>query len=85
METPVPDEGRSHDVIWKTLEEAGKGRRKLGTDGRRLRQFRRKADYDPEMAQVDRTAEAALALAHSFVKLLNAELGSFAPERRPGA
>ena len=71
--TPVPDEGRAHQVIWNTLQEAGKARRRLGVTGKRLREYRRKADYDGVVEQIEKTTATAMALAKQMSTLLDEE------------
>lgn len=71
--TVVSDTGRAHDDVWRTLERAGKGRRRLGAEGKRLREMRRKADYVHEVAALEKVTADALATAESLNRLVDAE------------
>jgi uncharacterized protein (UPF0332 family) len=74
--TVIPDTGRAHDDVWRTLEGAGKGRRRLGIDGKRLRELRRKADYVAEVPALDKVTQDALATAETLNRLVDAEAAS---------
>jgi uncharacterized protein (UPF0332 family) len=55
--TVVSSTRRAHDDIWRTLESAGRGRRRLGAEGKRLREMRRKADYDGAVTRWKRSPQ----------------------------
>ncbi len=74
--TPISDSGKSHDDVWRTLETAGRARRRLGADGKRLREMRRKADYVHEVPALAKVTEDALATAESLNRLIDAETAS---------
>jgi uncharacterized protein (UPF0332 family) len=74
--TLLSESGATHEVVWRTLEKAGRGRRRLGIDGKRLREMRRKADYDGEVQALDKVTEDALATAESLTRLVDAEAAS---------
>jgi uncharacterized protein (UPF0332 family) len=65
--------GRAHDDIWRTLEGAGRGRRRLGAEGKRLREMRRKADYAGMVISLEKVTADALATAESLNRLVDAE------------
>jgi uncharacterized protein (UPF0332 family) len=71
--TVVSSTGRAHDDIWRTLESAGRGRRRLGAEGKRLREMRRKADYDGGVTSLEKVTADALATAESLNRLVDAE------------
>jgi uncharacterized protein (UPF0332 family) len=71
--TVISNTGRAHDDIWRTLEGAGRGRRRLGAEGKRLREMRRKADYDGAVPALDKVTADALATAESLSRLVDAE------------
>jgi uncharacterized protein (UPF0332 family) len=77
--TAIANTGRAHDDVWRTLEAAGRGRRKLGTDGKRLREMRRKADYETVVPAVEKIVADALATADAMNRLVDAEAA-----RKPG-
>ncbi len=72
----ISDTGKAHDDVWRTLERAGKGRRRLGAEGKRLREMRRKADYDREFAALEKVAEDAVTTAGRLNQLVDAEATS---------
>jgi uncharacterized protein (UPF0332 family) len=72
----VSHTGRAHDDVWRTLEGAGRGRRRLGAEGKRLREMRRKADYAAAVPMLERVLEDALATAEGMSKLVDAEATS---------
>jgi uncharacterized protein (UPF0332 family) len=74
--TVISNTGRAHDDIWRTLEGAGRGRRRLGAEGKRLREMRRKVDYDGAVAAIERVTADALATAESLSRLVDAEAAS---------
>jgi uncharacterized protein (UPF0332 family) len=65
--------GRAHDDIWRTLEGAGRGRRRLGAEGKRLREMRRKADYAGMVISLEKVTADVLATAESLNRLVDAE------------
>jgi uncharacterized protein (UPF0332 family) len=77
--TAITSTGRAHDDVWRALEAAGRGRRKLGADGKRLREMRRKADYDGVVPALEKVVADALATADAMNRLVNAEAA-----RKPG-
>ncbi len=74
--TPVTNTGKAHDDVWRTLEAAGRGRRKLGIEGKRLRETRRKADYEGVVVALEKVTDDALATADAMNRLVSAEAGS---------
>jgi uncharacterized protein (UPF0332 family) len=69
----VATSGKAHEDVWNALERAGKGRRRLGQGGKRLRDQRRKADYDDEIREFDKFLEDAMRSAESLNRLVDAE------------
>jgi len=55
------------------LEGAGRGRRRLGAEGKRLLEMRRKADYDGVVNSLEKVTADALATAESLSRLVDAE------------
>jgi uncharacterized protein (UPF0332 family) len=72
----VPERGEAHQFVWTALERQGKGRRRLGQEGKRLRELRRKADYDDSLAQIDKHLQDALLTARGAANLIAAEQGT---------
>jgi uncharacterized protein (UPF0332 family) len=70
---PISDTGKAHADVWRTLEAAGKGRRRLGQEGKRLRDMRRKADYETKVASLDKVTEDAMKTAGDLNRLVDAE------------
>ena len=72
--TVISSTGRAHDDVWRALEAAGRGRRRLGAEGKRLREMRRKADYDGAVPALEKVTADALATAESLNRLVDAEV-----------
>jgi uncharacterized protein (UPF0332 family) len=69
----VSTSGDSHAAVWNELFKQGKGRRRLGNDGKRLRDHRRKADYEDDVPSLDKIVEDALLMAEHLNRLIDAE------------
>ena len=71
--TVINNTGRAHDDVWRTLEAAGRGRRRLGAEGKRLRELRRKADYEGVILALEKVTADAMATAESLNRLVDSE------------
>jgi uncharacterized protein (UPF0332 family) len=75
--TIVSSTGRAHDDVGRTLEAAGRARRRLGAEGKRLRELRRKADHHGAVPALDKVTADALASAESMIRLVDAEAAAW--------
>ena len=63
--------GENHKIVWDYFNQGPQRlRKKIATDGRRLRGQRNTADYDDEVTGLDNMKNAALMRAQNLLKLL---------------
>jgi uncharacterized protein (UPF0332 family) len=69
---PVPNTGQAHDYVWRAFASSASDvhRVAIGTDGRRLRNRRRLADYDDVVADLGLLSSECLADAQRVIALI---------------
>lgn len=64
----------SHAFVWRSLESRGRGLRRLGQQGRRLRDLRQQADYEPEARLTDTDVQQVLESVRQLMTLIDSEI-----------
>jgi uncharacterized protein (UPF0332 family) len=67
----IPETGDAHRIIWTKLRESiQKDRKEIGINGSRLRESRRRADYENEYPNLGAAVEDAVAKARYVLSLI---------------
>jgi len=66
------NDGRAHSDVWRILDSGDIKQRVAAANGRFLFQIRKRADYQPTMADVRKDASTAIALSQAIALALDA-------------
>jgi len=65
----------AHTFVWRKFLDKGITRKTVHKDGTRLKEYRKDADYEPEIERLEDTVEASFILAEKLIQTLNSLSG----------
>jgi uncharacterized protein (UPF0332 family) len=65
----------SHAFVWRKYQNKGITRNKIFSDGKRLKEYRQEADYEPEIEKLEDVVETSFRIAETIITNLNTIAG----------